>query len=406
MPPMPFLPYIAWPLLALAGVGLVLWLVVLVRVARMRLTQSSMRAGLDGPGESAGASPSVSIVIPAHNEEAVVDACVRSLRAQDYEPIEIIFVLDRCTDATLATLQRHADADRRVVLIENETCPDDWAGKCHAARLGAERATGDYLLFADADTRFAPDLVRAAVTLARRRDLALLSILSTLTYGHRFERVAQPVASMSLIGMFPVERVNRREGARPFANGQFMLFARSWYERIGGHASVKGDLLEDIAFARRIDDAGGAGGIFFADGMLTCAMYDSLAELKTGWKRIFIEACKRKPSRLRKNGLRTFAGGVVLPAAQLGALVAGVVALLTGDVAIGAALVATVGAGWLAQFAALAQIYRLSGAPASAAVFYPIGAWIVAGIMMDGASDLVNRRAIPWAGRSYVLEPR
>lgn len=403
---MPILPFIAWPLLVLSVLGLALWITLAIRVRRMRLTELTVRAGLTAP-DAAGDVPPVSVVIPAHNEARGIDACVASLRAQRYEALEIIFVLDRCTDDTLGILQRHAESDPRIVLIENDTCPDDWAGKCNAARLGADRATGAYLLFADADTTFDPDLVHAAVRLARRDDLGLLSLLSTLSCTRLFERVVQPVASMSLVGMFPIERVNRREGARPFANGQFMLFERGWYERIGGHAAVKDDLLEDIAFARRLGKAGGTGSLFLADGMLTCSMYESLDDMRTGWKRIFIEACKRKPGRLRKQAVRTFTVGVVLPAVQAATLVTAIPLIASATaLGLGIAMIAVVLGAWLIQVASLAHVYRASGAPVAASLFYPIGAWIVAGIMLDGASDLVHRRAIPWGGRSYVLEPR
>ncbi|NDC52379.1 MAG: glycosyltransferase [Actinobacteria bacterium] len=79
----------------------------------------------------------------------------------------MIFVLDRCTDGTLAELR--AIDDPRLVIIENGSCPEDWAGKCNAARIGAARARGELLLFTDADTWFDPRLVRATVALLRGR---------------------------------------------------------------------------------------------------------------------------------------------------------------------------------------------------------------------------------------------
>jgi glycosyltransferase involved in cell wall biosynthesis len=348
----------------------------------------------------------VSIIVPAHNEERVIDACAASLRAQRHPALEIIFVLDRCTDRTREILLAHAHADARIKIVENDACPEDWAGKCNAARLGAERATGAYLLFTDADTWFDPDLVSASLALARDRGLGLLSLLSTLTCTHAWERIAQPVASMNLVRMYPISRVNREENARPFANGQFMLFDRECYERIGGHRAVKDDLLEDIAFARKVYASGSRCGIYIADDMLRCSMYDSLGAFVLGWKRIFIEACKRKPTRLRRNAWSILSTGVGLPALQVVAFTLGILLLHGGHPVPGAALVAVVTAGVTVQIVTLMWVYALCGTPRLPALLYPVGCWIVGRIMLDGARDLAQRRPVTWAGRTYVLEPR
>jgi glycosyltransferase involved in cell wall biosynthesis len=394
----------------LSTIILIFWLIVAFRVARTLHAKPTVRRGLDAPlRELDGRPPRVSTIVPAHNEQRVIDNCARSLRGQDYPgALEIIFVLDRCTDDTLAILQRHAAEDDRIVIVENDACPDDWAGKCNAARLGAERATGDYLLFTDADTGFDPQLVCASVALAQERDLALLSLLSDLDYEQRFHVVAQPVATMNLLRMYPIERVNQPpDEARPFANGQFMLFRRDDYDALGGHAAVREDLLEDIAFARAVQRLGRPGGIFLADGMLRCSMYDRFDAFTLGWRRIFIEACKRNPKRLRKNAARVFINGVGIPLVQIAAVVVGAVLWATQlDPPLGVALLLLAGSGAVAQLLVLGWIYRLNGAPRWSAVLYPVGCFIVGRLMWDGVLDLVRRRPVPWAGRSYVLEPR
>lgn len=404
---------VAWILLLASAGGLAFWLTVAWRVRRSMRDRPTIRASLDVPASSrqeGDAWPKVSIIVPVHNEEDLIERSAAALRDQHYDALEIIFILDRCTDGTAAILRRHADADGRAILLENDSCPEDWAGKCHAARLGAERATGEYLLFTDADTVFDPDLVRAAVALASHRGIHLLSLLSTLRCTRAFERIAQPMASLTLMRMYPIERINHPRAqpgrGRPFANGQFMLFERGWYEKIGGHAAVKDALLEDIALARALHEAGGQCGVFLADGMLTCSMYESLAEFALGWKRIFIEACKRKPARLRKNALRVLAGGIALPIVQAAALIVGVQILFSHPPNLGLALIPLALGGWLTQLFTLMHIYGLAGAPRSAALLYPLGCWIVGRIMLAGASDLKHHRPIPWAGREYILEPR
>lgn len=391
---------------ASAGIA-AFWLLVLSRVVHTARTMPHVRDGLGQPAPETG-WPMVSVIVPAHNEQRVIDRCASALRAQDYANLEIIFVLDRCVDATASILAPHAEADSRVRVIINEACPEDWAGKCNAARRGAEVARGEWLLFTDADTSFDQALVRAAVGSALRRRLGLLSLLGRLTTRHWFERVVQPVASMNLIRMYPIGRANRAPGgprrARPFANGQFLLFDRAVYERVGGHAAVKDDLLEDIAFARLVHERGYGTGIELAADLLTVAMYDSFRSFRTGWKRIFIEACKRKPTRLRENAWRCLATGVAFPLVQAGAFL--LAWMLAGQGVLPVALIGVAAFGLVMQAITLACIYRLQGTPIIGALLYPVGCVVVAREMMAGASDLERRLPVRWGGRSYVLTPR
>ncbi len=392
-------------ILAVAAFGAVYWYMMGWRVRRAMRREPFVRAGLATP-EPAGGWPRVSVIIPAHNESRVIAMCARRLLAQRYNNLEVIFVLDRCTDSTRELLEAVIADDDRVRVVENDECPTDWAGKCYAAHLGAQEATGDYLLFTDADTEFDADLVHAAVGLAIARELDLLSLLSTLTDRHWFERIVQPVAGTVLLAMYPIDRVNRHEGGRSFANGQFLLFRSDSYRAVGGHARVKDDLLEDIALARQIRRAKKRQGIFMADAMLRCSMYDSYEAFLRGWRRIFIEACKRKPKRLRKAAVRLWMLGLGVPAAQLAALVWSIAALI-GDgnrwlAVLGLFIVAI---GWVLQAIATRQTYRLAGAPCWAAWLHAYGAIVIGWTLWQSARDLDRRTPIRWGGREYILEP-
>jgi GT2 family glycosyltransferase len=395
---------IAWILLSLSVWAFALWAILLVRFQLMLRGRATVRDGLDLPAPE-GVPATLSIIVPAHNEEDLIDTCASLLRRQVYPDLQIIFVADRCTDETLERLQRHAAADPRIVVVTNTECPSDWTGKCRAAHCGAEHATGEWLLFTDADTRFDPRLARAAVALALARDLDLLTLLSTLTYERIFERVAQPAASFNLMRLYPISRVSSRS-PRPFANGQFLLFRRAAYERTGGHAAVRDALLEDIAFARKIRADGGRSLVAFADGMLTCTMYDSLAAFESGWKRIFIEVCDRKPARLRKEGWRTIGCGTMLPLVQVAALAIAPLVAAGGDKPLGAALVAAVLAGWCVQAMMLLRSHVQARAPRHAVVLFPLGSLIVGRVMLAAARDLEQGTPLVWGQRQYVLEPR
>jgi len=393
---------------SVCAVGAVYWAIAIVRIVRELAQLPRVREGLEIV-EPAGGWPRVSVIVPAHNEEALAPRCAESLLASDHPSLEVIFVLDRCTDRTLERLTPIADRDPRLRIIENRSCPPDWAGKCNAARVGAEHAGGEALLFTDADTEFDPRLVRAATALLKHRGLSLVSLLPTLTREHFFERAAQPVASLTLLRMYPISSANRPVNPRVFANGQFLLFDRAMYERLGGHTAVKDDLLEDIAFARAVRDRGGGRcGLFVAESMLVVRMYDSMKAFSEGWKRIFIEACLRHPGRLRRKAVEVMAIGVGIPIAQVLTAVLATVAFglssSTNTLAALAWLLAV--GGFVLQTGALAVCYRQAAAPLLGVLFHPFGSWIVAASLWGGALDLERRRPVRWGGREYVLEPR
>jgi len=375
--------------------SLILWLGIAYRLWAMARSKSTISEGLQLPVPT---DVSVSIVIPAHNEERVIDRCATSLRNQTYTNIQIIFVLDRCSDRTLEILQKHAAEDNRICLIENDHCPDDWAGKCNAARLGAMKATGEWLLFTDADTQFDSELVRCAVASAIKREASLLSILSSLTITKTFERIVQPIAGTFLVRQYPVDRINREHRSRPFANGQFLLFSRESYESIGGHDAVKDDLLEDIAFARKIHAEGGKVQVLFADGLLRCSMYPTFEAFKTGWKRIFIEASTRNINRLRRSAALVIVVSIILPAA-------GVAGIIIGNL-VSAPLLWISIASLVACIWVICWLYKINNAPIVFAIFAPIGGLVVAKLFLDAASILQHRIPIRWGGRDYILEPK
>lgn len=397
--------------LVLAGASfalLVYWSIAIYRIAQTTATIPTARAGVELARAQPPFAP-VCIIVPAHNEEEVLPLLIASLRRLDYPALHFVLALDRCTDGTARAARAAIGADERFEIIQIDHCPDDWAGKVHAIWTGVERSawTGraEYLLFADADTVFDPDCVRATIALARHRGLHLLSLLSTLTRDRWFERLVQPAAGIQLVHQYPILRANRSEGRRAFANGQFMLFGRQAYQTVGGHRAVREHLLEDLALARAVEAAGLRAGVFLADGLLTCRMYPSWAAFRRGWKRIYTEAANRRPARLRRAAFRIAMTGSVLPLAAVINVI-----LLAGPWAEGLPLrpvtliiSALALAAWLA---AVAWIHRLGHAPAWEAPGSVAGSWMVARILLEAAQDLEQGRPTHWAGRTYARASR
>jgi glycosyltransferase involved in cell wall biosynthesis len=374
--------------------------VILVRVIRADFSVPRVQDGDDLPP----APGLLSIVIPAHNEERVIEASVRGLRAQTRRVFEAIYVLDRCTDRTRERLVAAAEGDPRIRILDNAACPADWAGKCNACRVGAASATGEWLLFTDADCRLAPDMIDSMLSIAHARGTGLLSALGRLTFEHNFERMLQPVATTMLLRAFPLDKANREHKPWPFANGQFLLFTRTAYDQFGGHEAVKDALLEDLAFAWGMKNQHRLG-IVDATRRMEVAMYDSLAAMRSGWTRIFIESRRRKPILLMQAAVEVFVVGVVFPIAAVLAILLGTQGMYRDDS--GAFGLAAFGAMSLAlAVSAIAFLHHRQRAPLVGALAHPLAACVVAYWLLDGARMLRNRVPVRWGGREYVLEPR
>ncbi|MDX2149045.1 MAG: glycosyltransferase [Planctomycetota bacterium] len=410
------------------------WLAALYQIERTRRVLPTARAGIALAREREPVGH-VCVIVPAHNEAHAIASLVRSVLAQSHAHITLVLALDRCTDNTAQVARDAAKGDPRLVLHEIAHCPPDWAGKVHAiwsAATTTEAArSADFLLFADADTTFDPECVRATLALLDRRELGMLSLLSTLTHDRWFEKVAQVAAGSELLRQFPLVRSNLRSGRRAFANGQFMLFRAETYRALGGHEAVRDELLEDMAFARLMaqrakTEPAMAQGVLLADTMIHCRMYDSFAAFKKGWKRIYVESLNRRTSRLFAYGwrLRLF-GALISIASFLTTLVLTSLVLVTqvlvqteASAAIESSaarpqadplLLATLLTNALASAAfllATARMHATSHAPLRWSVSYPVGAWIVGGVLIEGARDLRRGTPTEWAGKSYVRPPR
>ncbi len=396
---------VVWLVVVLLGAaaGAVLavyWTVGLGRIVKTITRLPTARHGLSLPTPGAP----VCVVIPAHNEAAVIGNLVHSLRQQDYGPVRFVLALDRCTDDTGAIARAAVGPDERFEVFEITECPDDWAGKVNALWTALHRSAhakaAEFLIFADADTTFHPGCVRATAALAIHHKLDLLSLMSTLTSDTWFERLIQPAAALELMQQYPPLRASRAENRRAFANGQFILFRAAPYWAFGGHETVKDHLLEDLGISRVAAEAGLAAALLNADRVLICRMYHSWAEFRKGWKRIYTECANRRPRRLTRSTWRVRIIYALLPVLAMGGLLTALLGSGSpGWLAAAAGIVCGYGlAVWLA---AVSLVYHYAAAPLWAAPLHPLASWRVAGILREAAHDLIHDRPTEWGGRAY-----
>lgn len=229
-------------------------------------------------------SPSNSVIVPARNEEAVIAACVESLIRQK-EITEIVVVNDQSTDKTAEIVRDLAAKYPHVKMIDVAQLPAGWVGKNYAVWLGAREAKGDWLLFTDADAVHERQAAARAMEIAAERGAALVSFSPEQIMETWYEKALIPYVYCRLAKRFSYKQVNDPEKTAAAANGQFLMIRREVYEAVGGHASIAGDVLEDVALAKEVKRAGYR--IWFASGtgIVRVRMYRSFAAMWEGWKK-------------------------------------------------------------------------------------------------------------------------
>jgi chlorobactene glucosyltransferase len=233
--------------------------------------------------------PRVSILVPARNEAENIEACVRTLLGQDYPDFEVIVLDDHSTDETRRILSRLARDFQGLRVMDGKSLPEGWLGKHWACHQLAQAATGDLLLFTDADTRHAPHMLRDSVSALLVEGADLVTAFpreEALTWG---EKLIVPVISFGIFSFLPVALARRMKWAGlSVAIGQFMLFRRSAFEAIGGYESVRNHIVDDVMLGRRIILHGFVWRLMDGTRHISCRMYRGFWQAVDGFtKNIF-----------------------------------------------------------------------------------------------------------------------
>ena len=226
----------------------------------------------------------VSAIVPARNEEEVIAACVESLAVQE-EIAEILVIDDQSSDRTAEIVRSLAAKYSKVRLIEAGELPAGWVGKNHAVWKGVKEARGEWLLFTDADAVHARDSAAKALAIAGENDAALVSFSPEQVMETWYEKAVIPYVFTRLNKQFRFADVNDPRNEAAAANGQFILVRRDAYDAVDGHASVAGEVLEDVALARRVKAAGYRLWFGSGKGIVRVRMYRTFAAMWEGWKK-------------------------------------------------------------------------------------------------------------------------
>jgi glycosyltransferase involved in cell wall biosynthesis len=236
---------------------------------------------------------SLTVVVPAYNEEANIAACIGSLLASapPCPHWQVLLVDDGSCDATAAIARATAAASGaaagRFSLLEAGARPEGerWVGKNWACSRAMDQVQSDWVLFVDADVRLGPATLQRALGQAVDEGADLLSLAPRLCCGCLAEWMVQPIMASLLCLGFPIEAANDPADPTAFAAGPFMLFRRTAYAAIGGHRALAGEVVEDLALARRIKGGGYRLRYLLGLDAADLRMYADFAALWEGWSK-------------------------------------------------------------------------------------------------------------------------
>jgi hypothetical protein len=345
------------------------------------------------PEAEARAPGLISILIPARNEEANIEATLRAALASAGTTIEVLVGDDHSTDQTAAIVRGLAAEDPRLRLVAVPNLPEGWTGKNHACAHLADEARGEHLLFIDADVRLEPNGAAGLAAHARRTGAALVSGVPRQRMPTLGERLTVPMINFLLVGFLPVAMM--RASARPSlgaACGQLVLILRTVYAETGGHGAIRTSLHDGVHMPRLLRAAGHRTDLVAGQALATCRMYRSFAEAWAGFSKNAHEGMAT-PRALPVWTLLLVLGQVL----PLVLVLAGLFGLLPGH-ALAAALAALIVA-----LATRAAITLVVNEPVATIPLHPLTVLTALAIQWNVLLRQERAGAATWKGRSYPV---
>ena len=331
----------------------------------------------------------VSVLIPARNEESNIETCVRSVVSSSVSVEEVIVFDDQSTDRTPGILKALMREIPELRVLAGDGIPAGWVGKPHACHHLAQEASGEVLVFVDADVRLEREgLARIAAALSDNDLLCAFPRQQTLTL---FERLIVPLLSLTYTSWFPLRLVRTSSNPRfVAANGQVMVIRRNAYQRVGGFAAVASEMVDDVALVRRAKQLGLRASFIDGDAIATCRMYRSRREIWQGFSKNLYEGIGESPVALGAIAA-LYCLAFVLP------YIAAVSSWAWGPLELTRPAIVGVGSN-LATRATLALRFRHS---VSSVLLHPVAVVVLIAIAFN-SYRWSRRGTLVWGGRTYA----
>lgn len=343
--------------------------------------------------------PKVSIILPARNEEEFIGECLESLTNQDYENYEIIVIDDSSEDDTMKIILEYSEKFDNVIPVSAKPKPNGWMGKNWACMEGYNKATGELLLFTDADTKHAKNVITLAVSHLNSFNLDALSAIPKLLTFDFWTNITLPMISTFLHTRFSALNVNNPSKKTGYFFGSFFILKKTTYEEIGMHEGVKQEIIEDGALGKKVKELGYKMKMVRGEHLIEAIWARDKSTLWNALKRLMI------PLYLQSGKI---AIGIFFAIVFLLFIPFPIFAISTSFP------IDTISAKILCITSAIASILIYTGAiievkvglklKLAYALFAPLGSFVVVLGFLSGLLQAKRTSSVTWRGRSYSMK--
>ena len=344
-------------------------------------------------------NPKVSIILPARNEEEFIAKCLDTLIDQDYPNYEIIAIDDSSEDSTGNIISEYAKQNSKVIPVSARPKPDGWMGKNWACMEGYKKATGELLLFTDADTTHARNVISLAVSHLLSFNLDALTAIPKMVSIDFWTKITLPMLSTFLHTRFSAIRVNDPSKKTGYFFGSFFIIKQKTYEKVGTHESVKQEIIEDGALGKKVKDSGYKMKMVRGDHLIDAVWARDKSTLWNALKRLMI------PLYLQSHGIAVGIFFAVLFLLFMPFPIFVYSSILTFETLSNSMVfVSSLIASLLIYAGAVIEVKKGMQLKLIYSLFGPIGSLVVVLGFLSGLLQAKKDSSVSWRGRTYSMK--
>jgi len=341
----------------------------------------------------------VSIILPARNEEKFIGKCLDSLIKQDYDNYEIVTINDSSNDATGDIIKKYSEKFPKVISVDAKPKPDGWIGKNWACIEGYKKASGDLLLFTDADTAHTSSVISLAVSHLLSLELDVLTVIPRMLCLDKITKITLPMISTFLHTRFSALRVNDTSKGTGYFFGSFFIIKKSTYDSVGTHESVKGELVEDGALGRKVKESGFKMRMVRGEHLVDAVWARDIHTLWNALKRLMISFYLQNA----KMAVASFFGVLFLLFMAFPILGYSIIFFNSTDSFL-MLFVISCTASILVYIGGILDATKGLDLKIKYSLFAPVGGFIVVSGFLAGLIQAKSKSAVAWRGRTYHMK--
>ena len=343
--------------------------------------------------------PKVSIILPARNEEKFIGKCIDSLVNQDYDNYEILAINDSSKDLTGDIIKKYSEKSPKVIFVDAKPKPDGWIGKNWACIEGYKKASGDLLLFTDADTTHTSSVISLAVSHLLSLELDALTVIPRMLCLDKITKITLPMISTFLHTRFSALRVNDTSKNTGYFFGSFFIIKKSTYDSIGTHESVKGELVEDGALGKKVKESDFKMRMVRGEHLVDAVWARDATTLWNALKRLMISFYLQNA----KLAVASFFGVLFLLFMAFPILGYSIIFFNSTDSFLMLFAISCI-ASILVYIGGILDATKGLDLKVKYSLFAPVGSFIVVGGFLAGLTRAKSKTALSWRGRTYHMK--